>query len=214
MNSTENINMLIEIISEDPIFKSTDYPGLKEECVKVLMEFYENEKSINQDLMTANKKYLSFMLNKIKNMRNVEKIEPYHSKDIIAERQNNYEKQFQLKKEEFENAITLKPPPTPQFTDKKDAPIDMDRELKKIMERRNLDILPEKKIIRIDSEDIQTETNVIDLNKKITWADESIFLKLKKIKPESTQELTQPPIQEQLNNINIKLDLILSKLSN
>ena len=109
----------------------------------------------------------------------------------------------------------------PKFTDKKDIPItDMAIKLKQIMEKRNLDILPEKKIIKIDKEDIQVETNVVDLNKKITWADESIFSKLKKIEPfkEQSYELEQPleqkqiSLQEQINNINIKLDLILSKL--
>ena len=230
MNS-ENVDMLMEIISEDPIFKynSKHNPRLKDECLNSLRIFYEKEKLIDQDLMTFNKKYLSFMLNKMtKNetpytqyIEKVETLEPYHSKDIIAERQNNYEKQFQLKKEEFDNAITLKPPPMPQFADKKDIPIgDMDRELKQIMEKRNLDILPERKQIKIANEDILIEKNVVDLNKKLTWADESIFSKLKKIGPiqKTIQDtITEPTakqisLQEQINNINIKLDLILSKL--
>ena len=171
MNSPENIEMLLEIISEDPNFKlnSENYPGLKDECLHALINFYEKEKLINQDLMTFNKKYLSFMLNKIKKIGEKvdEKIEAYHTKDIMAERQNNYEKQFQLKKEEFDNAITLKPPPMPQFTDKKDTPIvDMGLKLKQIIEKRNLEILPEKKQIKIDKEDIQVESNAVDLNKK------------------------------------------------
>ena len=82
----------------------------------------------------------------------------------------------------------------------------MGLKLKQIIEKRNLEILPEKKQIKIDKEDIQVESNAVDLNKKITWADENIFSKLKKIEP------IEISLQVQLDNINIKLDLILSKL--
>ena len=42
MISPENIELLLEIISEDPIFKLNlvNYPELKDQCLNALMNFY------------------------------------------------------------------------------------------------------------------------------------------------------------------------------
>jgi len=112
----------------------------------------------------------------------------YKGEDLKAERMDFFDQQLAQKRNEFESAITLKKPPPPVFEDTmpQDTRItDMDSLLAQTLAKRNLDISYSSQPGSTDwlspkSTSVKTEKEVQlvieerpDLDKKISWSDES-----------------------------------------
>ena len=65
----------------------------------------------------------------------------YTHEDIQNDKRSQFDKELNIKKNEFTSAVTLKIPPVPKFSDIKDEPIvEMDEALRKMAEQRKYDI--------------------------------------------------------------------------
>jgi hypothetical protein len=151
----ENIQMLWDIISDEEIFKFLNKSvqnSIYDIFLKNFQGFYENEKQ-NILLVDLNKKYILLILNYIKKTYPYQpsKIKIHNEntfKDLITyeeihnDRQTQFEKDLSKKQEEFEDSITLKKPPLPEFADKeRDKPIqEIDKILKEMIVTRNYEV--------------------------------------------------------------------------
>lgn len=155
-NRKDNIEMLWDLISEEEIFKFLT-PEIQSNVYNVFINnskgFYEVEKTKLQTLVELNKKYIVLILNYIR--RNY----PYQPSKIVIhnepptkelityeeiqnERKSKLEKDFTRRQEEFEDSMTLKAPPVPEFSDRDvDKPIkEMDKILKEMQAQRNYEV--------------------------------------------------------------------------
>lgn len=152
----DNIQILWDLISEEEIFKFLT-PDLQNNIYTVFINnipgFFEIEKFKLKSLVDINKKYIVLILDYI------QKNYPYKPSKIVIhndppmkelityeeiqnERKSNLEKDFTRRQEEFEDSMTLKAPPPPEFLDKDvDKPIkEMDKILKEIQAQRNYEV--------------------------------------------------------------------------
>jgi hypothetical protein len=155
-NTKENIQMLWDLISEEEIFRFLT-PDLQNNIYIVFINnipgFFEIEKVKSKSLVEINKKYIVLILDFI------QKNYPYKPSKIVIhneapmkelityeeiqnERKSKLEKDFTKRQEEFEDSMTLKAPPIPEFLDKDiDKPIkEMDKILKEIQAQRNYEV--------------------------------------------------------------------------
>ena len=110
---------------------------------------------INPTLVDLNKKFILLILKFIKEnyaqANKPSKITIYNEepkKELITyeeiqnEKKGQFEKDFIKRQEEFESFMTIKPPPVPEFIDKKkDEPIkDMEQILKEMKSQRNYEV--------------------------------------------------------------------------
>lgn len=151
----DNINMLWEVISDEEIFKylSRDLQAkVSQVFLKNISGFYESERVVNNSLVLLNKKYVLLILNHIKSnypiqpSRIVIHNEPVKElityEEIQNDRKSKFETDLTKKQEEFEDFMTVKPPPVPEFADKDmDTPIkEMDKILKEMQAQRNYEV--------------------------------------------------------------------------
>ena len=197
----ENIQTLWDVISDEEIFKflsrdvQTDIANLFSKNIK---GFYKLEGSKTGNLIDLNKKYILLILNHIKktNPFKPNKIKIYDelpvkennitAEEIQNERKSQFERDLQKRQQEFENSITVKAPPLPEFADKfEDTPIsEMDKILKEMTAKRNYDV-----------EQINRSYNQ-DINQSSNWLkSQETSLKNEKLTP-------QKIIQEQDNTYN------------
>lgn len=212
----ENINTLWDVISDEDIFKFLPKDS-QNKISKVFLNnikgFYDTEKTNNNNLIELNKKYILLISNYIKNYYHHQpsKIKIYNdvpeqSKELITyeEIQNDklsqFEKDFNKKQEEFTNAITLKVPPVPDFSDKyEDKPLnEIESIIKEMTAQRNYDIEqinksydtskndewlnPQKTSIKkfnnVNNDNINSNTNKTkyanNLNKNVTWGENDV----------------------------------------
>ena len=120
------------------------------------MRAFFNKEGANKsyDLMTLNKRFLELALrsmsmsmsNQTQAVSAVTSVTAsptprYTSQQIQEARQTQFEQQYNKKKEEFTDAITLRPPPTPTFADKKDEPIsEMEQLIANMVAQRNFEM--------------------------------------------------------------------------
>jgi hypothetical protein len=153
----ENLTTLWDVISDEDIFKflSRDIQGkIAELFTNNVKGFFEIEKTKTSSLVDINKKFIMLILNHIKKtytqqMPNKIKIldEP-PAKEIITaeelqnERKSQFDKDLNKRQEEFENIMSVKAPPVPNFLDKyEDRPIgEMDKIIKDMTAKRNYDV--------------------------------------------------------------------------
>lgn len=143
----DNIETLWEVLSESPIVSklpSAQQSQMQQHMVQQMRAFFNKEgANPSYDLMTLNKRFLELAL---RNMNAPSAITPppttkYTSQQIQEARQTQFEKQYNKKKEEFTDAITLRPPPTPTFADKKDEPIsEMEQLIANMVAQRNFEM--------------------------------------------------------------------------
>jgi len=151
----DNITMLWEVISDEECFRflardiQTDVHQL---FLNNIQGFFDNEKIKVNSLVDINKKYILLILNHVKRHYNIEpsKItihkeqvnEPITYKEIQNDRRNNFDRDLNIKREEFEDLMTIKAPSVPEFADKEgDKPIkEMDKILKEMQTQRNYEI--------------------------------------------------------------------------
>lgn len=151
----DNISMLWEVISDVDNFKflKRDIQGnIYQLFLNNIQGFFENEKINTNSLVEINKKYIMLILNYINSNFNIQpsKItihqEPVKEsityEEIQNDRRNKFDRDLFRRQEDFDNFMTVKVPPVPEFSDKKtDSPIKgMDRILKEMQASRNYDI--------------------------------------------------------------------------
>ena len=146
--SKDNINLLWEVLLEEPTLKNISSGKQKliyNALYSNISSFYDKEKHESFDLVTLNKNFLGEMLKVIrKNKPGIIEKEniKFKVEDIHAERKNIFEKDLEKRKNDFEMAITLKKPPIPDFTEKiEDEKIKgMEELIAKTVAQRNFDI--------------------------------------------------------------------------
>ncbi len=163
--SSDNIKLLWDIVSDEDVFLFLDknrQASMYELFLNNIKGFYEAEKNKAPNLVEINKKYISLIMTHINKNYNLNKIKIHHdnhynninnnnnnnNKELITieeiqnGRRSNFERDWIQKQKEFEESITLKTPPVPEFADKQlDTPIqDLDKKLKEIQNQRNYDI--------------------------------------------------------------------------
>jgi hypothetical protein len=151
----DNVNMLWEVISDEEIFKilSRDIQTkIYQLFLNNIKGFFDNELLKTSSLVDMNKKYILLILNHIKKNYPIQpnKItifsEPVKEsityEEIHNERKSQFEKDFNKRQEEFQDFMSIKAPPVPEFSDKdRDTPIkEMDKILKEMQAQRNYEI--------------------------------------------------------------------------
>ena len=151
----DNVIMLWEVISDEDIFKFLS----RDLQVKIyqlfsnnIQGFFESELLKTTSLVDMNKKYILLILNHIKKTypNQPSKIKIYSEpvkesityEEIHNERKSQFEKDLNKRQEEFQDFMTVKAPPVPEFSDKdRDKPIkEMDKILKEMQAQRNYEI--------------------------------------------------------------------------
>ena len=110
--------------------------------------FFEYEKTKTEDLFDLNKKYILTMLGYINNniLRPKQKTKVvedkyYTHEDIQNDRRSQFDKELNMKQNEFTSAVTPKIPPVPNFSDNVDEPIvEMEEAVRKMGEQRKYEI--------------------------------------------------------------------------
>jgi hypothetical protein len=151
-----NIQMLWELISDEEIFKFLA-PDIQDKIYIVFINniqwFIQNEKNNSQSLVELNKKYIilildfirknfPFQANKIVIHNESPNKELITYEEIQNERKSKFELDFTKRQEEFEELISIKSPPVPEFADKSvDKPIkEIDKILKEMQTQRNYEV--------------------------------------------------------------------------
>jgi hypothetical protein len=154
----DNIQMLWDVVSDEDIFKFLS-PDIQSKIYDVFINnikgFFEVENTKTNSLVDINKKYILLILNHIKKTYTYQpsKIK-IHSEPPIKElityeeiqndRKSKFDKDFSKRQEEFEDFMTVKAPPVPEFADpvgKTDQPIkEMDKILKDMQAQRNYEV--------------------------------------------------------------------------
>jgi hypothetical protein len=146
----ENVEMLWDVLKDSVIYEfmpKDERVLFRQHVVENVRGFYNKEKTSNptQNLMTMNKKFIELMLNSLKQATPVKQMQKpdalYTAKHIQDDRQQQFERQLTQKKEEFDNAINVKAPPAPNFTDQLDKPIsEMESLIAKAVAQRNYEM--------------------------------------------------------------------------
>jgi hypothetical protein len=153
----ENVDTLWDVIVDEDIFKflSRDVQGkVFQIFVENIKGFYEIERKTSTNLIDVNKKYILLILNyikknysqqipnKIKIFEDVPVKESITYEEIQNEKKSQFEKDLQLRQQEFTNAMALPVPEVPEFSDKfTEGPIsEMDKMIKEMTAKRNYDV--------------------------------------------------------------------------
>jgi hypothetical protein len=154
----ENILMVWDVISDEDIFKflPLEIQGkIYEIYLNNIKNFFDIEKLKTDSLVVLNKKYILLILNHIKktypyipskikihNDPEPEVKELITFEEIKNSKKSQFEKELYKKQEEFEDSITIKVPPVPDFSNKQiDTPIkEMEKIIKEMKANRNYDV--------------------------------------------------------------------------
>ena len=149
----DNVEMLWDVLKDSVIYEfmpKDERVLFRQHVVENVRGFYNKEQASNpsQNLMTMNKKFIEVMLNSLKtpaSKKNQQMQRPppdlHTAKHIQDDRQQQFERQLTQKKEEFDNAINVKVPPAPNFSDKADTPIsEMESLIAKAVAQRNFEM--------------------------------------------------------------------------
>jgi hypothetical protein len=154
----DNIKMLWDVISDEDIFKYLKLDSqerISQMFVNNLRGFYETERKKTNNVVDINKKYILLILNHIKktyspvvpNKIKISYEEPpikelVTYEEIQNDRKSQFDRDLNRAQEEFTNAVTLKVPDVPNFSDNyKESPItEMDKILKEMTAKRNYEV--------------------------------------------------------------------------
>jgi hypothetical protein len=195
----DNVTMLWEVISDEEMFKflPRDSQGkIYQLFLNNVQGFFDSEKIKTNSLVDMNKKYILLILNHIKKnyLNQPSKITIHNDpvKELITyeeiqnERKTKFERDFNKRQEEFEDFMTVKAPPVPEFADKdKDRPIkEMDKILKEMQAQRNYEI---EQINRNYNNNNNNDTTQID-----NWLKpQETSLKTDKFTPQNQEQQSQ-----------------------
>jgi hypothetical protein len=157
-NKKDNVKMLWDLISDEDIFRFLT-PDIQTKIYNLFLNningFFETERSKTNLLVDLNKKYILLILNHIKNTYPYQpsKIKIHSEpplKELITfeeiqnDKKSQFEKDFSRRQEEFDDSMSIKAPPLPEFSDpegKTDKPIkEMDKILKEMQAQRNYEV--------------------------------------------------------------------------
>lgn len=165
--SKNNIQLIWDVLIDEDVFKNRSKETIANINIlfnKIIKDFFESEKHKYNDLIDMNKQFIRIIIDYINkyyplklNTTSISNIPyqnnnnnsnfPYQNKgpitseDIQQNRMSQFEKELNVKQQEFTNAITLPVPPTPNFSDKLDEPIgEMEQAIKQMMAQRKYDI--------------------------------------------------------------------------
>ena len=208
--SSENLTLIWSIIVDEEITKSIDLNQLKIMFNNNLKGFNDFEVIKSKSLIEMNKKYIKLMLDYITNLKkqNIEntkndisniskiKIEQITHDEIQSEKLNQFDKDLNLRKQEFDSLINKSIPAVPKFSDKIDEPIhELDKIIKDMTAQRNYDI--EQINYKNNSNEWLTSTKTSIKNEKIQPKP-----------PPHTQTQTQPLIKTiKIDKKNIESNL-------
>jgi hypothetical protein len=144
----DNVEMLWDVLKDSVIYEfmpKDERVLFRQHVVENVRRFYNNERHEMQSLMEMNKKFIEAMLNSLKTAASTPKQRPppelHTAKHIQDDRQQQFERQLTQKKEEFDNAIHVKVPPAPNFSDQVDTPIsEMESLIAKAVAQRNYEM--------------------------------------------------------------------------
>lgn len=239
--NNENINLLWELIYDfhnvNSQNKNLNMDSLKNNFITKINYFVENTQKTNNDvdLLTMNKIFISNYVNDFsfkeekieknyeKNYENEPKLVTFE--DIQNSRIGEFEKELKLKQQNFDDAMSITVPETPNFKDKEnDIPIgEMEDLISRTLAQRNFEIEqihnknmnPEEaekwlkpqetsvkseknKEIKRENKPITSEQND---NKKVTW-DDNITFEIKEQNEISTSISTNIFSKLKMQNIN------------
>lgn len=181
----ENLNTLWDVISDEEVFRFLS-KDTKNKVAQLFTNnvkgFFEIEKEKTTNLMDINKKYIMLILNYIKRTYphempgpKIKILDESPVKEIITaeelhnERKSQFDRDLVKRQEEFENFMSIKAPPVPEFSDKQgDKPIgDMDKIIKEMTSKRNYDVEQITKKIVVDDSWLQPQETSVKAEKKI-----------------------------------------------
>jgi hypothetical protein len=145
----DNVEMLWDVLKDSVIYEfmpKDERVLFRQHVVENVRGFYNKERHETQSLMEMNKKFIEVMLNSLKTPASTPKqvktpSDLHTAKHIQDDRQKQFERQLTQKKEEFDNAINVKVPPAPNFTDQVDTPIsEMESLIAKAVAQRNYEM--------------------------------------------------------------------------
>jgi hypothetical protein len=146
----ENVEMLWDVLKDSVIYElmpKDERVLFRKHVVENVRGFYNKESHETQSLMEMNKKFIEVMLNSLKTPASKPKQQMqrppdlHTAKHIQDDRQQQFERQLTQKKEEFDNAINVKVPPVPNFSDQADTPIsEMESLIAKAVAQRNYEM--------------------------------------------------------------------------
>lgn len=203
----DNIDMLWEVVSDQELFRCLS-PGVQTQVYSMFIHnlkgFYAAEKEKPHTLVDLNKKYIMLILNHLKTQFPIRKIrlepvsqrdensikevythnEPHTTQDEtkshrVSLQTQQFNEDLMRRQAEFEDAMVLKPPPPPAFTDKlDDGPLlELDAMVKKMQAERNYDRLasnPDTTEKEKDEKDEKVEKvekkEKTDKQKKVSWS--------------------------------------------
>lgn len=143
--SKENVELMWEILLDEPLQKSSreeiiNCRRIFEDEIKLFYNTYSNSNTNTQNitLIRLNQIFLGKIIQQFK-PKNI-----YTSEDIQKDRSTKFDSALSKKRQEFEDAITLKKPPTPVFEDSKmvdRVPVnEMEALIAQTISQRNFDI--------------------------------------------------------------------------
>lgn len=150
---------------------------------------FHNANKTSSDLLALNKRYISFILDKIQTKKGVVTNSSETFEHIQQTKIENFNRELKQKQDEFTDIIQKKVPPTPVFADETDG-YNSKLTFEQLVEDRKNNIMPLnltlptlRKSIVVNEDEITDEINIIDLSnrynnkltapsrKKITWDD-------------------------------------------
>jgi hypothetical protein len=163
----ENVQLIWEIILDENIIQtnnSFEILQIRNFFIEQIQIFFEREKNNNLDLISLNKKFISLMIKTfmIKNSKQnnkpiltisnstVERKMPITFEEIQNDKKSKFEKDYNSKLNDFQNAMTVPIPDKPNFQDNhNDQPISaMEELINQTLNERNLqmEMINEKSI--------------------------------------------------------------------
>jgi hypothetical protein len=179
----ENLNTLWDVISDEEIFKFLTRDAQSKVAqlfTNNVKGFFETEKVKTTNLIDINKKYIMLILNHIKRTYphqlppKIKILEESPVKEIVTaeelhnERKTTFDRDLVKRQEEFEQFMSVKAPPVPEFSDKLgDKPIgDMDKIIKEMTSKRNYDVEQITKNIVVDDSWLKPQETSVKSEKK------------------------------------------------
>jgi len=198
-----NVRLLWEVLIDEDTLSSKPKEFLHlifQIFQKNLIPFYETErKSGNLYLIDFNKKYISLMIDVIqkaevqqlqKAKQSVNKV-PITYEEIQEEKKTKFEKELVQKQDEFQRAVALPVPPTPNFSDpwkEEKTPIsELERMIQETINERNFDLDPNHK-------NVQEASKWLNLKETSVKPNDSPSLKYIKIEEPLVKEKFIQPI--------------------
>lgn len=145
---------------------------------------FHNANKTSSDLLALNKRYISFILDKIQTKKGVVTNSAETFEHIQQTKIENFNRELKQKQEEFTDIIQKKVPPTPVFADETDG-YNSKLTFEQLVEDRKNNIMPLnltlptlRKSVVVNEDEMTDEINVIDLNKRYNKTNEPVRKKI------------------------------------